>query len=112
MVELLIMDNPEGYQLAEVMNTGVGLAQLGALTGEPARASMLSLLLDGRAHTAKELGIVAGISPQTASWHLAKLTDGRLLISEKVGRQRHFRLASPLVGQMLETMLAVAKMEY
>jgi DNA-binding transcriptional ArsR family regulator len=90
------------------MSTGIELAEIGALTGDPARGNMLALLLDGRAHAAKELSIVAGVSPQTASWHLGKLSEGQLLASEKQGRRRYYRLASPLVAQMLETMLTVA----
>lgn len=91
-----------------VMSTAIELAELGALIGDPARANMLAVLLDGRAHAAKELGLAAGVSPQTASWHLTKMSDGKLLVAERQGRHRYFRLASPLVAQMLETMLTVA----
>ena len=37
-----------------------------------------------------------------------KLADGGLLSAEKQGRHRYYRLASPLVGQMLEGVMAVA----
>jgi DNA-binding transcriptional ArsR family regulator len=84
------------------------LAEVGALIGDPVRAKMLSLFFDGRAHTATELATEAGVTPQTASWHLSNLTSGRLLTSEKQGRYRLFRFASPLVAQMLETALVVA----
>jgi DNA-binding transcriptional ArsR family regulator len=85
-----------------------GLAEVGALIGDPARANMLSTLLDGRAHTTTELAANAGVALQTASWHLTDLTAGELLVSEKQGRSRYYRLASPLVAQMLETALTVA----
>lgn len=84
------------------------IAATAALLGDPARANMLSALLDGRALTAKELAFVAHVTPQTASGHLAKLSDGGLLSGEKQGRHRYYRLASPLVGQMLEGVMAVA----
>src|SRR5579863_291600 len=84
------------------------IAATAALLGDPARANMLSALLDGRALTAKELAFVAHVTPQTASGHLAKLSDGGLLAGEKQGRHRYYRLASPLVGQMLEGVMAVA----
>lgn len=84
------------------------IAATAALLGDPARANMLSALLDGRALTAKELAYAAHVTPQTASGHLAKLADGGLLEAEKQGRHRYFRLASPLVGQMLEGVMAVA----
>ena len=84
------------------------MATVAALLGDPARANMLAALLDGRALTAKELAFAAHVTPQTASGHLAQLTDASLLSGEKQGRHRYFRLASPLVGQMLESVMAVA----
>lgn len=84
------------------------MAWVASLLGDPGRANILTALMDGRALTAKELAFVAHVSPQTASGHLARLTDASLLIAEKQGRHRYFRLASPLVGQMLESVMAVA----
>src|SRR5215467_11072734 len=84
------------------------IAVTAALLGDPARANMLAALMDGRALTAKELAFAAHVTPQTASGHLAKLADGGLLTGEKQGRHRYYRLASPLVGQMLEGVMAVA----
>ena len=85
-----------------------GIAVTAALLGDPARANMLAALMDGRALTAKELAYAAHVTPQTASGHLGKLTDGGLLAGEKQGRHRYYRLASPLVGQMVEGVMAVA----
>jgi DNA-binding transcriptional ArsR family regulator len=84
------------------------LAEIAALVGDPARANILSALADGRALTAGELAYAAGVSPQTASGHLAKLTEARLLALAKQGRHRYYRLATPLVGRMLESIMAVA----
>src|SRR5271157_3021858 len=55
------------------------LAEVAALVGNPARANMLTALLDGGALTATELACAGGVTPQTASGHLARLTEGRLL---------------------------------
>ena len=85
-----------------------GIAATAALLGDPARANMLAALMDGRALTAKELAYAAHVTPQTASGHLAKLADGGLLAAEKQGRHRYYRLASALVGQMLEGVMAVS----
>ena len=90
------------------MDFGVHLAEVAALVGDPARANIMCALLDGRALTAKELAYAAHISPQTASGHLAKLTEARLLSVVPQGRHRYFRLSTPLVGQMLEGIFAVA----
>jgi DNA-binding transcriptional ArsR family regulator len=91
------------------MGESTNIAGTAALLGDPARANILTALLDGRALTAKELAYAAHVTPQTASGHLAKLTDGGLLTAEKQGRHRYYRLASPLVGQMLEGVMAVGE---
>src|SRR5258708_20985149 len=88
------------------MNESVQIAEIAALVGDPARANMLSALLDGRALTAGELAYAAGVSPQTTSGHLAKLTEARLLVPRKQGRHRYYRLATPAVGRMLEGIMA------
>src|SRR5260221_10898646 len=89
------------------MNESVQIAEIAALVGDPARANMLSALLDGRALTAGELAYAAGVSPQTTSGHLAKLTEARLLVPRKQGRHRYYRLATPAVGRMIEGIMAV-----
>jgi DNA-binding transcriptional ArsR family regulator len=92
----------------KAMSSVTRMAEIAALIGEPARANMLSALMDGRALTAKELAYVGHVSPQTASAHLGSLTDAGLLAREQQGRHRYFRLASPLVGSMLESILTTA----
>ncbi len=83
-------------------------AEIAAVIGNPARANVLTALLDGRALTAKELAYAAGVSPQTTSGHLARLTDARLLAVTRQGRYAYFRLASPQVARMLESIMVVA----
>jgi DNA-binding transcriptional ArsR family regulator len=83
-------------------------AEVAALAGDPARAGMLHALMDGRALTASELAHVAGITPQTASGHLARMAVAGLLRVEKQGRHRYHRLASSAVAQMLESIMQVA----
>ena len=51
--------------------------------------------------------MVANVSPQTASEHLAKLLQGRLLIVERQGRHRYYRLASSQVADALESLLVL-----
>ena len=84
------------------------LAEIAALLGEPARAAMLAALMDGRALTATELATASGITPQTASAHLARLTGAGLLAAEKQGRHRYHRLASRDVARMIEGIMQVA----
>src|SRR5947208_2946058 len=60
------------------MKDGPDIALVGSLVGDPARANMLASLMTGRALTATELAQEAGVTPQTASTHLARLVDGGL----------------------------------
>ncbi len=83
-------------------------AEVAALAGDPARASMLHALMDGRALTASELARAAGIAPQTASGHLAKMTAAGLLVVQSQGRHRYHRLASSAVARMMESIMQVA----
>ena len=90
------------------MSSAPQIAEVAALVGDPARASMLCALLGSRALTATELAFAAGVSPQTTSGHLGKLHAARLVVLMKQGRHRYFRLAGPQVGQMLEGIMNVA----
>jgi DNA-binding transcriptional ArsR family regulator len=83
------------------------MAAVARLIGDPARANMLDAMFDGRAHSSGELGIVAGVSPATASGHLRQLLDGGLVVVAAQGRHRYYRLASPDVAHMLEALMAV-----
>lgn len=90
------------------MASNAAFAEVAALAGDPARAGMLHALMDGRALTATELARVAGVTPQTASGHLARLSAGGLIVVERQGRHRYHRLASPAVARMLESIMQVA----
>src|SRR4029078_8916421 len=84
------------------MKAGPDIAMVASLVGDPARANMLTALSPGRARTASELAHQAGITPQTASSHLAKLEAGGLIEPEKQGRHRYYRLTHPDVARVLE----------
>jgi DNA-binding transcriptional ArsR family regulator len=90
------------------MKTGPDIALIGSLIGDPARANILNALMGGRALTATELAYEAGVTPQTASSHLAKLQVGGLLALEKQGRHRYFRLANADVAHALEAVVSLA----
>jgi DNA-binding transcriptional ArsR family regulator len=89
------------------MTADVRIAEVAALVGDPARANILAALMGGQALTAGELVQAAGVSPQTTSGHLGKLTDGRLIACVKQGRHRYYRIATPRVAEMLEGIMAV-----
>jgi DNA-binding transcriptional ArsR family regulator len=80
------------------------LAEVAALLGDPGRAGMTTALWDGTARPAGELARIAGVTPATASAHLAKLVAGGLLRVEPRGRHRYYRLAGPQVAHALESL--------
>jgi DNA-binding transcriptional ArsR family regulator len=84
------------------------ISSLAALISEPARGRMLVALLDGRSLPATELAQRAGITCQTASSHLAKLAQGRLLKVIPQGRHRYYRIANARVADLLESMARFA----
>ena len=84
------------------------VAQPAALIGDPTRAAILMALNDGRAQPASALAYAAGVTPQAASNHLAKLVEGGLLTVDSEGRHRYYRLAGPHVAQALEALILLA----
>jgi DNA-binding transcriptional ArsR family regulator len=84
------------------------VSEVAALVGNPARANILMALTNGRALTATELAYVAGVSPQTTSEHLSRLKEANLLSLTKQGRHSYFRLSSPKIARMIESIMVVA----
>jgi DNA-binding transcriptional ArsR family regulator len=85
------------------------IARIAQLIGEAGRIQMLTALLDGNGHSASELAMAAAVSPQTASSHLSKLLLGGLVVSERSGRQRLFRLKNVDVAVAIEALGALAQ---
>lgn len=91
------------------MKNGPSIAAVGALVGDPARANMLTSLMSGQAMTATELAHAGGIAAATASGHLTKLLEGGLLLVEKHGRHRYYRLAGPDVAAAIEALMELVE---
>ncbi|WP_196601223.1 ArsR/SmtB family transcription factor [Pectinatus frisingensis] len=90
------------------MEIHLNITSVAALIGDPTRAAILLALADLRALPAGELAKIAKVSPQTASSHLAKLMAGGLISVETWGRYRYYRLASPEVAKVLESLAGIA----
>jgi DNA-binding transcriptional ArsR family regulator len=93
------------------MAAAANLVEVAALVGDTARATMLAALMSGQALTGSELARIAGVSRPTASEHLAKLVGARLITFARLGRHAYYRITSPLVAQMMESIIAVAAIE-
>jgi DNA-binding transcriptional ArsR family regulator len=87
------------------------LVEVAALVGDATRAAMLHALMGGEALTAKELAYWANVSPSTASDHLSKLVAAQLLTVTRSRRFSYYRIASPSVATMLESIKVVAPSE-
>jgi DNA-binding transcriptional ArsR family regulator len=84
------------------------VAPIAAAIGEPARARMLYCLVDGRARTSTELAIVAEVTPSTASVHLQRLREQRLVKVIAQGKHRYYSLDRPDVAGALEALNVLA----
>lgn len=90
------------------MNEEPDLSRIAGAVGDARRIRMLALLMEGRALTAKELALGAGIEPATATSHLKRLQDDGLVAATSQGRHKYFRFASDDVAQLVETLMRVA----
>src|ERR1700735_4636396 len=85
-----------------------GFARIAEALGDPAREAIVSALADGKAMPAGELASVAGISPQSASAHLQKLVDARVLSVWPQGRFRYYRISDDEVAALIENLVNLA----
>ena len=90
------------------MNINPNLSTVASLVSDPSRAAILTVLMDNRFHSAGELSYMAQIKPQTTSFHLAKMIDANLITADKQGRHRYFRIQSPEVAKIMETLLTLS----
>jgi DNA-binding transcriptional ArsR family regulator len=86
------------------MNTKYTLASTAALIADPARAAMLTALIDGRSLPSGELARLGGVSAQSASMHLSQLVDGGLLGVKQQGRHRYYMIARQEVAHAIEAL--------
>src|SRR6201995_4150155 len=84
------------------------VARIAAAIGEPARARMLYCLLDGHARTSTELAVGGQVSPSTASAHLNRLIEEKLMKSMVQGKHRYYSLAGRNVARTLEGLSVLA----
>ena len=81
---------------------------IAAAIAEPARTRMLYCMMDGHARTSTELAIVAEVSPSTASVHLARLKEQRLVKVLTQGKYRYYSLGNASVAAALEALTVIA----
>jgi DNA-binding transcriptional ArsR family regulator len=82
------------------------IASLARLLADDSRAAILLALSDGRAQSAGMLAHIAGLRPSAATAHLAKLQHSGVLLVERRGRQRMYRISDAEIVRVLEAMAA------
>jgi DNA-binding transcriptional ArsR family regulator len=75
-----------------------------ALLSDPTRLRLLSVLLEREPVTVGELSEALGIATPNVSQHLARLSAGRLVSREKLGRTVQYRTTDPNLRQLCELM--------
>jgi DNA-binding transcriptional ArsR family regulator len=70
------------------------MSSTAAPSDDPTRASIIAILMDGRALTAGELARAAGVPPQAARQHLEPMAAAGLVTIERQGPHRYHRLTS------------------
>jgi DNA-binding transcriptional ArsR family regulator len=86
----------------------LAVSRIAAAIGEPARVRMLYCLLDGHARTSTELAVVGEVSASTASAHLSRLKEERLVRVFVQGKHRYYSLDGPNVANALEGLSILA----
>ncbi len=89
------------------MEHAPSISHIAMLLADPKRSAMIWALIDGSARASEDLAKLAGLTPSSASAHLARLAAGGLLKLESRGRKRFFKLATPQVGTAVEALASV-----
>lgn len=90
------------------MKAASNVALIASLVSEDSRAAILTVLMDGRYHAAGELAYMAGIQPQTASFHLAKMVQADVVAVDKQGRHRYYGIKNQEVAHVMESLLSIS----
>jgi DNA-binding transcriptional ArsR family regulator len=91
-----------------IMRAQAGFSRFAEALGDPAREAMVGALAGGKAMPAGELADIAGVSPQSASAHLQKLVDAKVLSVWAQGRFRYYRISDDDVASLIEDLASLA----
>ncbi len=76
------------------------------LLSEPTRLRILAVLLEREPMTVTELSDALGLATPNVSQHLSRLSAGRLVGREKLGRTVQYRTADPSLRPLCELVCA------
>lgn len=85
-----------------------GFARVAEALADPAREAIVCAVAGGKALPAGELAAAAGVSPQSATAHLQKLVDAKVLAVWRQGRFRYYQIADDDVALLVESLVNFA----
>lgn len=83
------------------------VAHICSAMSDHARAHIVSILMDGRAHPASAIAGVLNMSSQATRFHLRILEEAHLVAVRKVGRHRYYEIPSPDTASRLEGIFGI-----
>jgi len=90
------------------MNEAANLVDIAAQLADRSRMAIILQLMDGSSKTASELAFAANLSAPSASMHLAKLVQARVLAVTTQGRNKYYRIANHAIAHAIEALSAAA----
>lgn len=75
-----------------------------ALASEKRQEILIDIFLDGQAHTVTEVADHSKIALSTASTHLSILKRAKILVSEKIGKDVHYRGNREYMAEVFQTL--------
>ena len=85
-----------------------GFARIAEALADPAREAIVCAVAGGKALPAGELAAAAGVSPQSATAHLQKLVDAKILAVWPQGRFRYYQIVDDDVALLVESLVNFA----
>lgn len=98
-----IIDRPDGVAMAEKAEEA---ARMLAILAHPKRLLVLCALVEGE-RSAGDLADLVGLGQSATSQHLGRMRDLDLVATRRSGQTIFYRLASPRVEAILETLHAI-----
>lgn len=75
-----------------------------ALASEKRQEILIEIFLDGQVHTVTEVAALSKIALSTASTHLSILKRAKILVSEKIGKDVHYRGNREYMAEVFKTL--------
>jgi DNA-binding transcriptional ArsR family regulator len=75
-----------------------------ALASEKRQEIMIEIFLDGETHTVTEVAERSNIALSTVSTHLSILKRAKIVVSEKIGKDVHYRANREYMAEVFESL--------